>query len=528
MNLWARSRLFWLGLAARVACMPFFGSYYLDELFIPFLDRAVKNPTTNPWDLSPANYFPYGSVLYAVLFVPRWLAHAAFGDAVLGADWAGRSLVRLPLLGLELVLLGGLLALAGNRRKEIFKWYWLNPIALYVTYVHGQLDVASTALAVLSIVLLLRDRLIPSAVAMAAATLCKFHVVAAIPVMLVFLWNRHFAAEALRRISTWAGVYAVLTAVGFVPLLAADRLLYASTSSPEALRVFSAQLQLNGETLFLGLMAVLAVLGRLCLATHISERGLVYGAGAIFGTLLLVTQPGPGWHLWVLPFVVLFQVTYLNMPRSPLVAFTAVYFLYYLGFRAGPSDTASLYSGILFTVMQTTLAGILVSMWWLAVRREIPLKGRAQPVLVGVAGDSGAGKNTLCALIQDVFNPKHTRVVEGDDYHKWERASVRWQDYTHLHPRANHLTVLESHAMELRQGLAILQPHYDHATGTFTEPREMKPGRAIVVQGLHTLYLRGLREWFDLRVFLAPDERVRLHWKLSRDVRERGHSIEKV
>jgi len=42
------------------------------------------------------------------------------------------------------------------------------------------------------------------------------------------------------------------------------------------------------------------------------------------------------------------------------------------------------------------------------------------------------------------------------------------------------------------------------------------------VQGLHTLYLRGMRDRFDLKIFLDPDERVRLAWKLSRDVGERS------
>jgi hypothetical protein len=56
----------------------------------------------------------------------------------------------------------------------------------------------------------------------------------------------------------------------------------------------------------------------------------------------------------------------------------------------------------------------------------------------------------------------------------------------------------------------------------------MAPRRTIVVQGLHSLYYRGLRDMYDLSVFLAPDEELRTWWKVSRDVTERGHDPQRV
>lgn len=119
-------------------------------------------------------------------------------------------------------------------------------------------------------------------------------------------------------------------------------------------------------------------------------------------------------------------------------------------------------------------------------------------------------------------------MIEGDDYHKWERGHENWQMYTHLSPRANHLDVLARHTSELVGGRTIFQPHYDHATGYFTEPRKSNPAKALIVQGLHTLYPRRMRDFFDLKIFLNPDQDVRLSWKIRRDVLERGHSVEKV
>ena len=161
-------------------------------------------------------------------------------------------------------------------------------------------------------------------------------------------------------------------------------------------------------------------------------------------------------------------------------------------------------------------------------KRELPLRGRGKPLIIGVSGDSGSGKDTLSGVLSDLFGPRQTLIVEGDDYHRWERGNDKWQDYTHLHPRANDLDDLASHTLALSEGRFIFQPHYDHSTGSLSAPREIRPAQTIIVQGLHTLYPRGMRGQLDLKVFLNPDERVRLAWKVRRDVRERGHPLAQV
>ena len=149
-------------------------------------------------------------------------------------------------------------------------------------------------------------------------------------------------------------------------------------------------------------------------------------------------------------------------------------------------------------------------------------------MVIGIAGDSGAGKDTLSSALCNVFNVGKSLIVEGDDYHKWERGHEKWRTYTHLSPRANHLSALADHTKSLAAGRFVFQPHYDHSTGQFTEPREIRPNRTIIIQGLHALYLKNMRDTFDLKIFLAPHEMVRLYWKISRDVKKRGHSVEKV
>ncbi|NBY19854.1 hypothetical protein EBQ74_06325 [bacterium] len=120
-----RSRLFWWGLLLRVGLMPFFGSLYLKELFIPFIDTALLNPSVNPWSLSPAHFFPYGSFLFAVLWLPKWIAFNMFGFMSLGDTPLSLITMKLPLLVADIFLLWGLMRISGERRKSLFLLFGL-------------------------------------------------------------------------------------------------------------------------------------------------------------------------------------------------------------------------------------------------------------------------------------------------------------------------------------------------------------------------------------------------------------------
>lgn len=524
-----KNRLFWWGLLLRVGLMPFFGSDYLKGMFIPFIDHSIFNFGHNPWALVPPHFFPYGSFLFAALFVPKVIAFKIFGHASMGDTPLSLFAMKLPLLIADVFLLWGMMRICGERRRSLFLLYWFNPVSLFISYVHGQLDVVVMTLCFFSLVALTQRKYILSALIMACSTLSKFHVVILIPFILSYLWHKDFAKKSVLHMTTWLCSWLVVCGLGFLPVYQAGKFFYASTTSPEALRVFSANLNFgSGQVIYLGVCIVLAVLGRLCISARITDQGLIFGSGALFGALLLGTSSMPGWYFWVLPFFCLFFALYLNVSKTLFWGFNFVYLLNFILIPKYLANLGPLAPGVVFTLLQTATAGILIAIWKLVLVRETQLQGRARPLLLGIAGNSGAGKNHLSQALQDVFSLKNTLVVEGDDYHKWERNHTKWQDYTHLNPRANHLTTMASHALQLAKGTTVLQSHYDHVSGKFTDAKEIKPTKTLIVQGLHTLYLRGLRSKFDLKVFLEPHEIIRFAWKYQRDVEERGYHPEKV
>jgi uridine kinase len=527
-----RSKQFWIGLAIRVALIPFFSSHYASDLFIPFLDQAVRSPLANPWQSFPAEYFPYGSVLFSLLFLPRFLAYKLIGEAALGAGALGLTLLKLPLLFMDIGLFVALVSLSPGKRRELSWFYWLNPILLFISYVHCQLDVCATAFLVFSLVAVLRRRPTAGGVLMALAMLCKFHVVLTVPFILAYFWSRSFAREASLQIGKFLGTFVSLSLLGFLPLAFAHKFFYAAAASPQAQQIFAWKLAVGEHTaLYLGAAVVMAALGRLCIASPITDDGLVYGTGFLLGTLLLVTNPAPGWFFWFVPFISLVYANYLSAPRSLYWFFGTAYLTYFAVVPALAEEQLpgyELLNGLCFTAMQLSLAALMFFVWRRILSHQAPIYKYARPTVIGIAGDSGVGKNTLSSLLGNLFDPRHTAMLEGDDYHRWERNHARWSEFTHLNPQANNLGQLAINMGELCNGKGISQPHYDHNSGHFTLPQETLPRRNIIVQGLHTFYLRQMRDSFDLKIFLNPARELRLLWKLQRDVSERGHSLERV
>ncbi len=153
---------------------------------------------------------------------------------------------------------------------------------------------------------------------------------------------------------------------------------------------------------------------------------------------------------------------------------------------------------------------------------------RAKPIILGIAGDSGSGKTTLAQGIIQILGPEIVTNICIDDYHKYSRAQRKETNLSALHPDCNYLDILQSHITELRRGGAILKPVYDHQRGDFALPEYVLPGSFIIVEGLLGFYNKKLREIFDLKVFMDPEDFLRKTWKVQRDISQRGYSSEEA
>src|SRR5918996_6083995 len=151
-----------------------------------------------------------------------------------------------------------------------------------------------------------------------------------------------------------------------------------------------------------------------------------------------------------------------------------------------------------------------------------------RPIVLGVVGDSGAGKTTLTRGLVRVLGDGNVAHLSADDYHRYDRHERHSLGITPLHPDANHLDILTQHLGHLRCGEPVLKPVYNHRTGKLGAPRYLRPAPYLVVEGLLSFHTDTLRAHHDVRVFLAPPEDLRRAWKLKRDCTRRGYTTDEV
>jgi phosphoribulokinase len=156
------------------------------------------------------------------------------------------------------------------------------------------------------------------------------------------------------------------------------------------------------------------------------------------------------------------------------------------------------------------------------------VRSEMAPIFVGIGGDSGSGKSTLSSAFYDLLGAERITTVCLDDYHSLDRRERALVGLTPLNPRANNFALMEEQLWTLKRGQAIAKPVYDHADGTFKAPERVEPNEVVIIQGLHPFLLPGIREAFDLKVWLDPDTHLRIKWKLQRDIAKRGYDEAQV
>ena len=129
-----RNRVFWFGLFLKTALSFLFAGKFLKEAFIPFVTYFFKSGFSNPYEFfyssGASDAFPYPPfMLYFLGFLGGFASHLS------------PFLIRIPLLLADIGILLVLSRLLNGETTKLLKYYWLSPALIYITYIHGQLDV---------------------------------------------------------------------------------------------------------------------------------------------------------------------------------------------------------------------------------------------------------------------------------------------------------------------------------------------------------------------------------------------------
>lgn len=145
--------------------------------------------------------------------------------------------------------------------------------------------------------------------------------------------------------------------------------------------------------------------------------------------------------------------------------------------------------------------------------------------VIGVGGCSGSGKTTLARELARELNGIHFQI---DHYYR-DLAHMGYEDrcvQNFDHPDQIESELLIDQLRQLAAGCAIHQPRYDFATHTRRpgEHQRIDPASCVVVDGIFALHFPGLRELYNLSVYVETPDDVCYERRLARDVRERGRT----
>jgi uridine kinase/Gpi18-like mannosyltransferase len=531
MKLIIKNSIFVYVVIFKIVLAFFFSSEYSDQLFFPFI-KSISYENWNPWQTYYENgkldSFPYHAFM---LFL---LAPFAFLGELFGY---GVFAMKIPLLIADLSILIILIKFFPNNNNKVLFYYFLNPIIIYATYVHTQLDIIPTALLFSSIYFLTGKKTKISSFLFGMAAATKIHVIIAIPLIVFYLYKKFSLVEVTK--------YFLLSIIVILffdsPFIFSEGFYHIVINNPKQSLLFDTFYKIESLNLLLPIAIIVLVYFHLFNQNKLNDDLMFFYFGILFTCTIFFIYPSPAWYIWMIPFVSIYFIKNKNQNKSiflyslfslSYIIFFVFFYLseykdiYFLGKEIDLKFKNENLRNVSFTILEVSLLTIMYSFYKYGTQSNSIYKKKTN-LLIGIGGDSGAGKSTLLSTLKDILGYR-LLAIEGDAEHKWERNSSNWDKFTHLDPRANYVHKQADAILQLKQNQSIYRSEYNHNFGKFTKPELVIPKEFIVIAGLHPFYIPKLRKNIDFKIFLDTEESLRRRWKILRDISKRHYVKDKI
>ena len=260
-----------------------FSSQYSIDLFLPFLN-SVSFENWNPWqsyyEKGMLDSFPYhGLMLY--LLIP----FASLGE-FLGL---GGFLIKIPVLIADFSILIILLKLLPNNENKVLLYYFLNPIIIYGTYVHSQLDIIPTTLLFASIYFLTVQKIRLSSFFFGMAVATKIHVIIAIPLIAFYLYKKFSLLEVTKYF-----LLSIIVVLFFdFPFIFSEGFYHMVITNPKQSLLFDSFYKIGGLNLLLPIAIIVLVYLHLFGQNKLNDDLMFFYFGILFMCTIFFIYPSP-------------------------------------------------------------------------------------------------------------------------------------------------------------------------------------------------------------------------------------------
>ena len=151
-------------------------------------------------------------------------------------------------------------------------------------------------------------------------------------------------------------------------------------------------------------------------------------------------------------------------------------------------------------------------------------------IVIGIAGGTSSGKTTITQEIVKSLG-SHVTVITHDSYYRAhhdlsydERIKLNYD-----HPNSYDTEMFVKDLTALREGKTVECPVYDYTIYDRSENTlTVRPAKVIIVEGILIFHSEELRNLMDIKVFVDADADIRILRRITRDVKERGRSLDSV
>ncbi len=149
--------------------------------------------------------------------------------------------------------------------------------------------------------------------------------------------------------------------------------------------------------------------------------------------------------------------------------------------------------------------------------------------IIGICGGSGSGKTTIVRKISEVVSD--FVFIPQDNYYKSAEfiSNSNITAFNFDHPDAFDNALLVEHLDALRRGQSIDMPTYDFVHHRRTdETIHVEPRKLVIFEGIMVFVNKDVRDLIDLKIFVDTPDDIRFIRRLSRDIKERGRTVDSV
>ena len=154
-----------------------------------------------------------------------------------------------------------------------------------------------------------------------------------------------------------------------------------------------------------------------------------------------------------------------------------------------------------------------------------------EPLIIGIAGGSGAGKTTFSQALHSALKPQSSFLLKIDDYYR-DLSDMPYEQRKRVnfdHPDALDMGMLAEHLSRLKEFKPIKKPVYNFNNHCRSDEYEkVEPHNIIIAEGILLFIYDFIRNCIEFKIFLDVSTDKRFDRRMTRDVSQRNRTPKSV